>query len=251
MNKYYKITIIFIFYLALSQAAFAQKISVEGSLFERPLNHSFDSSNISNETIITQPLGLIDGNAEIVANHLREINKQHSHIILISIGKGGVETGIALSNLLLPGDITSVKAWINACSILKGTPIADYWAKPFRKTWIGLGLFFIGKGGIHLKSMTKDLSYKRRKNDVLTIPKNIYTVNFVVASLGQNPNRIAMKVPNDGYSPLLDEFTDNGLVIIEIGKGLNHTLENLNINTRMAAILRHIVEYNEANEISG
>jgi hypothetical protein len=209
-----------------------------------------DSANISNEMIITQPLGLIDDNAKIVASRLWEINKQHNNIILISISKGGAETGIALSHLLSPEDITSVKAWINACGILRGTPVADYWAKPFRKMWIGLGLFFTGKGSINLKSMMKDLSYKRRKNDVFTMPKDIYTINFVVTSLGQNSNRIAMKVPNDGYSPLLDEITDNGAVVVEIGNGLNHTLENLDINIRLTAILRHIVEYGKANKIS-
>jgi hypothetical protein len=357
MSRDCKITIVFVFCLAFSQVAFAQKIKVEGSLFERPffttVNHSLaatmlfnrqdssvvnlfaqhrdaalnnamlenitkkysidvatlflaekiyespankraqddywanlsnlsaadlvqsfdflkdyhiafipgfnyeanksnfeeqrrllDAAGISNEMIITQPFGLIDNNAEIVANRLREVTRQHSNIILVSISRGGAETGIALSRLLLPEEMMPVKAWINACGILRGTPVADYWAKPFRKMWLGLGMFFSGKGSINLKSMTSDLSYSRRKNDVLTIPKNIYTVNFVAVSLGQNPNRIAMQVPNDGYSPLLDEITDNGAVVIEIGNGLNHTLEKLDINPCLAAILRHIVKHN-------
>jgi hypothetical protein len=215
----------------------------KGSFLEQ--SELLDSANISNEIIATQPLGLIEDNAKIVADSLRAINKRHNNIILVSISKGGTETGIALSRLLLPEDITSVKGWLNASGILKGTPVADYWMQPFKKMWIGLGLLFAGKGNLNLKEMMTDLSYENRKHEIVKIPEKIYTVNFVVTSLGQNSNRIIMQVPNDGYSPLLDEITEGGVTIMEIGNGLNHTLQNLDVNISLAAMLCHIVEHIE------
>lgn len=208
----------------------------------------FDSAGISNEMIMTEPFGLIDSNALIVANQLREINRQHSNILLISISKGGAEIGIALSNLLSPEDITSVKAWINACGILKGSPVADHWKKPLRKMWISLGLFFVGKGKLPINAILNDLSYEHRKYTILTIPTTIYTVNYVVVSLGKNMNRITLQVPNDGFSPTLDAITDNEIVVIEVGNGLNHKLEKFDVNTRLSAILYHIVENNKVEK---
>jgi hypothetical protein len=200
-----------------------------------------DSAKIDYEMIFTDEIGQIDDNAQMIAKRLSEINQEHKNIILISVSKGGVETAIAVSHLLNPEELSSVIAWINVCGILRGTPVANYWAAPFRKMWLSMGLFFAGKGHVDITAIMKDLSYERLKGNVYTIPKNIYTVSFIAASLGKNKNKMIMSVPNDGYSPLLDEILDNGVAIV--GIGANHALEGLNLNDTMIALLQHVVKH--------
>jgi hypothetical protein len=208
-----------------------------------------DSAKISCEMIFTDEIGLLNENAQIIAKRLREINKERKNIILVSVSKGGTETAIALSNLLKPEELSSVTAWLNVCGILRGTPVADYWAAPFRKMFLSLGLFFIGKGSVDIKAIMEDLSYERLKGNVYTIPKNIYTVSFLATSLGRNRNKIMKSVPNDGYSPLIDEVPDNSAVVVNVGT--NHTLKGLNLDNCMIALLQHIVKYQKNKEVIG
>jgi hypothetical protein len=204
----------------------------------------FDSAKISHEMILTDELGQINDNASIVAERLREINQEHRNVILISVSKGGTETAIALSNLLKSEELSSVMAWINVCGILKGTPVADYWATPFRKMWLSIGLFFAGKSNIDAGKIMRDMSYERLKGNVYKIPKNIYTVSFLGTSIGHNKKNPIMLAPNDGFAPLLDEIIDNSVVIVEVET--NHRLTGLNTNTCMIAILQHIIAHQKS-----
>lgn len=197
-----------------------------------------DSCGIPYEMIKTKGLGMLEDNAQVIANRLQEVNKLHRNIILISVSKGSFETALALSQLMKLDDMSSIKAWINTCGILQGTPLADYWSKPLRKCWMSFGLFFIGKHNVHLTQLLNNLSSKRIKKTypIFSIP-NIYTVNLVGVPLGKKENKI-FKEPNDGYSPLLDELIDSGLTITEVGA--DHTFENIDLNVRLAAILNYI-----------
>jgi hypothetical protein len=134
-----------------------------------------------------------------------------------------------------------VTAWLNVCGILRGTPVADYWAAPLRKMILSLGLFFVGRGSIDIKAIMKDLSYKQLKRSLYTMPPHIYTLSFLSTSFGKKQSKIMMSVPNDGYSPLIDEIPANGDVVVEIGS--NHTLEGLDLNNCMLALLQYIVKH--------
>ncbi|MDR1342502.1 MAG: hypothetical protein LBK18_04495 [Prevotellaceae bacterium] len=200
----------------------------------------FDAAKVPYEMVNVQPWGSVEDNAEIVAKQLRKINGQHPNVIAISASKGGLETAIALGKILNPGELSSVKAWINVCGILKGSPAADYWAVPVRKWWLSCGLFFAGMR-MDLSALLRSLSYEQRRQEVqeLAIPGSIYTVNFIAANLHLKKDRINMAVPNDGYSPLLDEIAAGGDVVVELGPG--HTLEGVDLNIRMVTLLRYVV----------
>jgi hypothetical protein len=201
-----------------------------------------ETAHISYELVNIDEVGLVEDNAAIVAERLKEINKVHSKIILISVSKGGLETAIALGKLLNTNDLASVKAWINVCGILKGTPVADYWSKPFKKLWLSCGLFCIGKHNVNLKGLLNCMSYIQCKEryKTLKIPSNIYTVNLLATEFGREKKSI-IRQPNDGYSPLLDSIIGNGAVVIEAGT--DHTFKNRNLNVRMVSLLHYIVEH--------
>jgi len=181
---------------------------------------------------------MVEDNAKIISNRLQDICKLHSNIVLISVSKGSLETNLALNQYLKLSNMTSIKAWINTCGILNGTPLADYWAKPIRKMWMSMGLFFLGKRDIHITALLNNLSYKRVKKSYSTLPvSNIYTVNLIGVPLGKKRNKIFTE-PNDGYSKLVDEIVDRGLTITEVGA--DHTFENIDLNIRFAAILNYV-----------
>ncbi len=93
--------------------------------------------------ILTESWGLADRNAEIVANRLKELNKQYEKIIVVSASKGGLDVAIALGKLLKAEDIPSVKTWVSVGGIVREAPVADkYLCWP--KCWIAeIGLMFV------------------------------------------------------------------------------------------------------------
>jgi hypothetical protein len=209
-----------------------------------------DSAKMPYEMIKTDPFGRAEDNAEIIAEQLREINRLHSNVIVISASKGSLETAIALRKVLNSDDLNSLKVWINVCGILKGSPVADFWATPFRKWWLSCGIFFMGKR-INLNALLSSLSYKQRiqEKETLAIPGSLYVINFISTNLEMEKSKVKMMVPNDGFSPLWDEIVNSGDVVIETGS--NHRLEVVNLNTRLVALLRYAVNQVENNNLTG
>ncbi|MDR0893697.1 MAG: hypothetical protein LBN06_00090 [Prevotellaceae bacterium] len=207
-----------------------------GNLLEQ--KQLLDSADISYTMINLQPIGLIKTNAQILADELKIINQRHSNIILISISKGSMETALSLTTMLNPDEVNHIKAWINVCGTLKGSPVADYWRVPFRRFWLSLGLWFIGRKA-NIRGLTYDLSYLHHQErwPKWKIPKSIYTITLLSTPLGREKKGL-MKVPNDNYSPLIDEIIDGGNIVVEVG--YNHTLEGMDLNPRMVALLNHI-----------
>jgi hypothetical protein len=199
-----------------------------------------DIAEIPNEIIKTQQWGLVEENAKLIATQLQEISKQHRNLIVISVSKGGLETALALEKITNQDALNAVKAWINVSGILNGSPAADYWSASKKKIWLRFGLFFSVKWKVPLTQLLNDLSYKRRKQEAqLAIPKNIYTISFITAKLRQEKDHTNIVIPSDGYSPLLDEIVSDGDVVVEMYA--DHTFEGVNLNIRMFALLRYIV----------
>ncbi|MDR0864655.1 MAG: hypothetical protein LBO74_06950 [Candidatus Symbiothrix sp.] len=200
-----------------------------------------DSAKIPNEIIKTQQWGLVEENAELIAQKLQEISEQHRNLIVISVSKGGLETALAWEKIQHPDVLKAVKAWINVSGILNGSPAADYWSISKKKIWLKFGLFFSGKWKVPLTQLLNDLSYKRRKQEAKTLvmPQNIYTVNFITAKLRQEKDHASIAIPSDGYSPFLDELVPSGDVVIEMNA--DHTFQGVNLNVRMFALLQYVV----------
>jgi len=200
-----------------------------------------ESAGIAHELIAIEETGLVDVNAQIIADRLQKINLLYPNIIVISVSKGGLETAIAIGKLATPESISSVKAWINVGGILKGTPVADRWAKPFMRFWISCGLFWKGIK-VNLSGLLTDMSYKNgvERYSTLKIPPEIYTVNLTSVPLEQQDKSTTFTSPNDRFSPLADAITENGTVVIEMG--LDHYFSEIDLNIRMTSLLHYIVK---------
>ena len=231
-------------YFIVFVPGFRYKHAVNGSdfLHQRLL---LDSTGISYEMIDIHETGLVEDNAIIIAHRLQELSELHSNIIVISVSKGGLETAIALGMFSNPEYISSVKAWINVCGILKGTPIADYWGRPLKRFWLSWGLFW-ARIKVNLNGLLTDLSYKqgKEKYQSLKIPSEINTINLIAAPLARQEKNTLFTSPNDGFSPLADAITEDGLVAIEMD--LDHFFNGVDLNVRMVVLLRYIV--NQLNQ---
>jgi len=103
-------------------------------------------------------------------------------------------------------------------------------------------LFFAGIRKIDVKGLTNDLSYNHRKEKYqnIIIPTELTTINLLGIPLGQEKKR-KNPTPNDGFSPLADAITDDGIVVVEMG--VDHFFKGVDLNCRMAALLKYIVEH--------
>ncbi|MES2780756.1 MAG: hypothetical protein V4651_12755 [Bacteroidota bacterium] len=198
------------------------------------------ASGIQNELILTDDWGLTDDNALTVAKRLIELSKQHEKIIVVSASKGGLETAIALGKVLKPEETKSIKAWISVGGILNGSPVADtYLCWP--KCWIAeIGLMTVGQK----ISLVQDVSYKKRAAEFtdFNFPDNIKRVHFVGAPLATQihkrikSNYCSIKKfgPNDGITPLMDEVSQNGIIVSELG--LDHYYSSPSIDKKTIAL---------------
>lgn len=198
------------------------------------------SYGITNELIKTGEWDLVEKNARLIADRLREISKSQERILLVSASKGGLETAIAIGRILKPEETGGIKAWVSVGGILKGSPIADdYLTEP--KCWLAQFMLWTRGKGINI---VQDISYERRKLDFesLNIPKNIKTIHFVGAPLASKigdeiKSRYCSLLkygPNDGLTPLADEVTKNGMIVSEIG--LDHYYRDPEIDKKTLAL---------------
>lgn len=199
-----------------------------------------DQYGVSYELIETQEWGLSDDNALIIAERLKLINVKYNNILVVSASKGGLETALALSELLNPNEITNVKSWVNVGGILKGSPIADNYLKA-PTCWVAQFMLWTKGNSIEI---VKDLSYKKRSLEFekLNIPKNINVISFLGVPLATQINKeiksrycsMLELGPNDGLTPIADEITKNGYVISELG--LDHYYRDVLIDKKTLAL---------------
>lgn len=199
-----------------------------------------DQYGISNELIETEEWGLSNVNALIIADELKLINESNNNILIVSASKGGLETAIALSELLRPDEINNVKSWISVGGILKGSPIADNYLKA-PKCWVAE--FMLWTKGKNI-DIVKDLSYKKRSVEFekLNLPEHINVIHFLGVPLATQINKEIKRRycsmielgPNDGLTPIADEITKNGYVISELG--LDHYYRDELIDKKTLAL---------------
>ena len=204
------------------------------------------ASGIQNELILTDDWGLTDDNAATVAKRLKELSEQHDKIIVVSASKGGLETAVALGKVLKPEETKSIKAWISVGGILNGSPVADtYLCWP--KCWIAeIGLMTVGQK----ISLVQDVSYKKRAAEftAFNFPDNIKRIHFVGAPLSTQIHKrikgnycsIKKFGPNDGITPLMDEVSNNGIIVSELG--LDHYYSSPAIDKKTIALALVVAE---------
>ncbi len=230
LKKYY---VLFIPGLAYKEdtttgANFAQQIKLLNSI------------GVDNELIETEEWGLVEDNAQLIVNRLKQLSSAHDKIVLVSASKGGLETSLALGKYLDADIASSIQAWVSVGGILRGSPIADQSLK-FPKSF--LTRILLWKRGLKF-DLVHDMSYVRRTKTYtdLKFPSHLKIIHFVGIPLSTQISKdiksryCSMRHlgPNDGLTPIADEITDQGIVISELG--LDHYYRDPEIDKKTLSL---------------
>ena len=203
---------------------------------------------IRNELIQTNEWGLSEENAVMIASRLRELSVSNNKIIVVSASKGGLETAIALGQIMSKEEVMKIAAWVSVGGVLRGSPIADnYLIAP--SCWFAEFMLWTKGEKINI---VQDLSYKKRTKtfDELTFPKELKIIHFIGAPLfSQVSKEIKGRYsslldfgPNDGLTPLADEIIEGGIVVSELG--LDHYFRDTDIDKKTLALALVAVNQN-------
>lgn len=193
--------------------------------------------------------GPIEDNAKLVALGLLPLLQDGKPVILVSGSKGSPEVAVALGELLTTEQSQSIKAWINICGALQGSPLADQWTS-WPNSWLTNLIFQSrGWGGLDgLESMRIERSFRR--SAALNIPSHILIVNYVGVPVSGTIfekefekrftyTHLRRHGPNDGLVLLPDEVAVNGITVTEVGRG--HFLSEPDFDVRATALLQAVM----------
>ncbi len=202
--------------------------------------------------------GPIEFNARLVASALLPLLEDGKPVIIISGSKGGPEVAVALGQLLTPEQSQPIRAWINICGALNGSPLANIWTT-WPSSWVSNALFQLrGWGGLNgLRSMRTEHSLLR--NQGLDIPSSILVVNYVGVPVSGTIiekefekrftySQLRAYGPNDGLVLVPDEVASDGITVIELGRG--HFLSEPDFDIRTTALLNTVIQRLQETETS-
>lgn len=208
-----------------------------------------DRQGIENHFIELLDNGTIEENAFLVARALEPLLADGKPIIIISGSKGSPEVALALGQLLAPEQLKPVRAWINICGALEGSPLADIWTS-WPSNWLSWPMFQLrGYGDLEgLKSMRTLRSQARSRS--LRIPEDILVVNYVGVPVSGTIiekefekrftySQLRDYGPNDGLVLIPDEVAPDSITVTEVGRG--HFLSEPDFDIRTAALLSAVM----------
>lgn len=190
--------------------------------------------------IETHELGTVEVNAEIVSRELSALVRQYDAIIVVSTSKGGPEVAIALDALRGEPRAGSIKAWISAGGLLRGSPYADRYLSGLKRWLARIMLRRRGQPPDILENLSTVA--RRPAFDALALPSDMLMLQYVGAPLSghvrdetQGRYRIMRRLgPNDGLTLLSDELITGGLVVTEVG--LDHYFRAPDLDIRTVAL---------------
>ncbi len=194
--------------------------------------------------------GPIEDNAKLIAQGLLPLMQDGKPTIVVSGSKGSPEVAVALGQLLTPEQSQSIKAWVNICGALLGSPLADQWTS-WPNSWLTTLIFRSrGWGGLAgLESMRTQRSHRR--SATLDIPPHITIVNYVGVPVSGTIfekefekrftySHLRRHGPNDGLVLLPDEVAARSVTVTEIGRG--HFLSEPDFDVRTTALLQAVMK---------
>ena len=193
--------------------------------------------------------GTVEDNARILADDLLPLLKNGKPVIIVSGSKGGPEVAMALGHHLTPEQTLPVKAWLNICGALQGSPLADKWTSRLIGWATNLLFQARGYGGLEgLKSLRVERS--RQRAATIKLPEHIQVVNYIGVPVSgtildtefeKRFTYVQMRDhgPNDGLVLIPDEIEASGATVTEVGRG--HFLSYPDFDLRTAALLRTVI----------
>jgi len=196
---------------------------------------------LSSYLIELNETGSVQENATKIIEEIKILKHKYSKIILISASKGGTDVAYALGKLMMEEDSGPIKAWVSIGGVLRGSEIADDYLSGFKRIYAKLVLTAIGAK----MDFVEDLSHQKsvQRYDSLVFPDDLLIIHYVGTpfsgqisqEVGNNYEKLSAIGPNDGLTLLMDEVTNQGIVINEIG--LDHYYKDPNIDEKSIALL--------------
>lgn len=191
----------------------------------------------------------VEHNALYVAQQLRAWGQTGRPLIVVSGSKGGPETAEAVGALMTPEETRPIKAWVNICGALRGSPIADDYVKG-TGTLVSRTIFALnGWGGLEgMQSLSYALS--RARADRQRLPEHLFVVSYFGIPLSGEIRvfnhqftyqRLRQYGPNDGLVLLADEIAPKGPVLPEVGRA--HFLRDPDIHLRQGALIQAVARH--------
>jgi hypothetical protein len=228
-----------------------------GADFAKP-REILDQLGIEHYFIQLTNNGPVEDNARMLAEDLLPLLQDDTPVIIVSGSKGGPEVAVALGQLLTSQQTRPVKAWLNICGALQGSPLADKWTS-WPAAWITNFLFQArGYGGLEgLESLRVERSEKRASQ--ISLPDHILVVNYVGVPVSgtildtefeKRFTYVQLRDhgPNDGLVLIPDEIDGKGLTVTEVGRG--HFLSYPDFALRTTALLQAVIQQLEGTATS-
>ncbi len=203
-----------------------------------------DRYGIRNELVVTKELGLVEENAQRIANYFRG-REYDRPLVVVSVSKGSLDFAEALGSGKLNG-IVDIHAWVNVGGIMKGSFIAEK-NTAFPRSIVTSALLY--REGVSL-DIVENLTHRTRSRrlEELHFPDGIKTVHFIGLPfqehvhdyLAERFNYLKQYGPNDGLTTLVDAIHPEGVVITEVG--LDHYFRDRSIDIKTLALALLAVE---------
>jgi hypothetical protein len=214
-----------------------------------------EAAALAGLTVEMLPVASIGGvreNAAIVRDRLatrRNRPSAHAPLILVSLSKGGADVRLALEQLGTPP--SSLRAWIQVCGLVHGTPVADramgsWWRRSPAAAYLAM------RGG--RMSLVEELTAGDGTllSSRATAPPGVLVINVVAFPMRRHTFGItrlrhrflATRGPNDGLALLRDEIVEPGLTLPVWGT--DHYFRVQGIPDVLSRMFRYIEEQHTA-----
>jgi hypothetical protein len=164
------------------------------------------------EMIRTPSTGSVSENARVIREALEK--EADGSVVLASLSKGGADVRMALEQA--PALARKVRAWINVCGIVHGSPLVDqmldgpWWRRLAVRAFLARWRADFG--------LIREL--RHAPSPRATAPAGVYVVNVVACPLSihtagaitKRHRKLGVLGPNDGSTLLLDSIVDGGVI---------------------------------------
>jgi hypothetical protein len=215
-----------------------------GADFARP-RAMLDRIGVRNCLLDTLEGGSIEANADLVVEALGAI-PAGDNVIVVSASKAGAETALALGGPDGQRAARQVRAWINICGLLHGTPRADAVLRsPLWRLFYKAYFRIKGWDFANVEGLATGASRARMQK--LDVPDHLCVVNLVGFPLSGDVTKLARPKykqlrrhgPNDGLTLLIDEIFPMGATIVEMGK--DHYFRGADVELKTVALIRIVI----------
>ena len=213
-----------------------------GADFAKP-RRLLSEMGIRNHLIEINPIGSVEENARVVADHILSYANTGEKVLIVSASSGSPAVALSLGETLTSSEVSHVTGWLNIGGILRGSPVIDHYKKWPQRLVFNIFTWIQGWDTKNIETMSEEKL--RARYEQLDFPKTMAIVNYIGIPLsGQITPRakdgyeiMSQAGPNDGLTMILDEMVADTPTIVSLG--FDHFVnEDPEINLKTVALTR-------------